>query len=82
MPELGDYKLDVSNAVQIDFTSQSGTLCDTINELFEDADGFAIEGLEKDQINNWFDNLECGTWKDLIDWLWGILIDLWEKYFG
>lgn len=70
-------KGEIEVLCQADFTAQSGTLSDQLNELWDD---FQIP--EADMVNNWWSHVECGTWKDLIDWLWGLLKKWWDEYFG
>ena len=79
---LEDYREEIEGAVEIDFTAQSGDLTDQLNDVFIGASGFQITGISVTEISQWFNYFEGMTFRDLIDWVWEKLKELWEKYFG
>tara|TARA_R110000851_G_scaffold17308_1_gene55102 strand:- start:804 stop:1049 length:246 start_codon:yes stop_codon:yes gene_type:complete len=79
---LEDYREAVEGAVEIDFIAQSGDLTDQLNDVFIGAAGFQITGISVTEISQWFNYFEGMTFRDLIDWVWKKLKELWEKYFG
>lgn len=80
--ELSDYSAELNLAIEKDFESRSGNLSSIISDILADVEGFDIGEDDRPLIDEWWDHVVCGTWKDLIDWIWSILKRIWDIIFG